>query len=70
MHAPRHWQPVGFSVDVLDPTADLVAAAQQLYVWLREADLRGVQVLIAVLPPPMGLGHAIRDRLTKAAGLG
>lgn len=60
----------GLSVDVLDPTADLVAAAQQLYVWLREADLRGVQVLIAVLPPPMGLGHAIRDRLMKAAGLG
>jgi hypothetical protein len=24
-------------------------------------------VLVAVLPPARGLGHAIRDRLTKAA---
>ena len=60
----------GMRVDVLDPTADLVAAAQQLYTWLREADLRGLDVLVAVLPPATGIGHAIRDRLTKAAGLG
>jgi L-threonylcarbamoyladenylate synthase len=26
-----------------------------------------VTTLIAVLPPAEGLGHAIRDRLTKAA---
>ena len=60
----------GTRVDILDPTADLVAAAQGLYVWLRDADSRNLQVVIAVLPPPVGLGHAIRDRLIKAAGLG
>jgi hypothetical protein len=27
----------------------------------------GVPTVIAVLPPATGLGHAIRDRLTKAA---
>ena len=60
----------GLRVDVLDPTPDLVIAAQQLYVWLRAADERGLDVLVAVLPPAVGLGHAIRDRLIKAAGLG
>jgi L-threonylcarbamoyladenylate synthase len=60
----------GFLVDTLDPTPDLVAAAQQLYVWLRDADVRGLDVVVAVLPPAEGLGHAIRDRLTKAAGRG
>ena len=60
----------GLAVDVLDPTRDVVAAAQQLYVWLRDADDRGLDVVVAVLPAAVGLGHAIRDRLTKAAGLG
>ena len=60
----------GLRVDVLDPTTDLVVAAQQLYVWLRAADTRHLDVLVAVLPVAAGLGHALRDRLTKAAGLG
>ncbi len=60
----------GSLVDVIDPATDLVRAAHELYVWLRAADERGLDVLIAVLPPPIGLGHAIRDRLVKAAGLG
>lgn len=60
----------GHRVDVLDPTADLVQAASELYVWLRAADERGLDTLIAVLPAPRGLGHAIRDRLLKAAGKG
>ncbi|MEO6124168.1 MAG: L-threonylcarbamoyladenylate synthase [Ilumatobacteraceae bacterium] len=60
----------GQRVDVLDPTADLVTAARQLYVWLRAADERGLDTLVAVLPQPIGLGHAIRDRLLKAAGKG
>ena len=60
----------GLQTDVLDPTVDLVVAAQQLYVWLRDADARMLDVLVAVLPPAVGLGHAIRDRLNKAACLG
>jgi L-threonylcarbamoyladenylate synthase len=46
---------------------DLVHYAHSLYSRLRDADNRGVATVIAVMPPPVGLGHAIRDRLTKAA---
>lgn len=53
--------------EILDLTDDLVAYARELYARLRDADDRGVGTLIAVLPPAEGLGHAIRDRLTKAA---
>lgn len=44
--------------------------AQQLYRRLREADRIGLDVLIAVAPINLGLGHALRDRLWRAAGLG
>jgi L-threonylcarbamoyladenylate synthase len=53
--------------EVLDLTDDLVTYARELYARLRDADERSVSTLIAVLPPAEGLGHAIRDRLTKAA---
>ncbi len=53
--------------EILDLTDDLVTYARELYARLRDADDRGVGTLIAVLPPADGLGHAIRDRLTKAA---
>ncbi len=46
---------------------DLVRYAQRLYAELRAADESGVEVVVAVLPPAAGLGHAIRDRLAKAA---
>jgi L-threonylcarbamoyladenylate synthase len=41
--------------------------ARHLYRWLREADADGVPAVVAVLPPAEGLGHAVRDRLIKAA---
>ena len=41
--------------------------ARELYAELRAADAAGADRIVAVLPPPRGLGHAIRDRLTKAA---
>lgn len=44
--------------------------ARELYHRLRQADHLGVQVLVAVMPPDAGLGHALRDRLRRAAGLG
>ena len=69
-HRVAELRAAGKRVDVLDPTGDLVAAAQRLYTWLRDADLRRLDTLVAVLPPPAGIGHAIRDRLIKAAGLG
>jgi len=52
---------------ILDHSTDLVAYAYSLYAELRSADERRVQTIIAVMPPAIGLGHAIRDRLTKAA---
>lgn len=57
----------GLRVEIIDGTADLVGYAHHLYAWLREADARRAGVVVAVLPPATGLGHAIRDRLRKAA---
>jgi L-threonylcarbamoyladenylate synthase len=57
----------GRRVSVLDQSDDLVIYAHDLYARLRQADGRGDDVIVAVLPPPIGLGHAIRDRLQKAA---
>ena len=55
---------------VLDRTDDLVVAARRLYADLRDADERGLDELVVVLPPASGIGVAIRDRLTKAAAGG
>ena len=52
---------------VLDLTDDVARYARELYAELRRADDDGVGTLVAVLPPADGLGHAIRDRLAKAA---
>lgn len=57
----------GGRVAVLDRTADLVDAARRLYDDLRLADRDGVEVLVVRMPPAEGIGHALRDRLTKAA---
>jgi L-threonylcarbamoyladenylate synthase len=54
-------------VELIDRTADLVDYAQHLYADLRDADARGTGIIVAVLPSAEGLGHAIRDRLMKAA---
>lgn len=60
----------GLRVAVVDHGTDLVAYARELYAELRAADDAGADRVVAVLPPPRGLGHAVRDRLTKAAGQG
>jgi L-threonylcarbamoyladenylate synthase len=57
-------------VVVIRPGDNLVEAARVLYSQLREADRSGVDYIVAVLPAPVGLGHAIIDRLRKAAGAG
>jgi L-threonylcarbamoyladenylate synthase len=41
--------------------------ARDLYLHLRALDDRGVDVIICPMPPPEGIGLAIRDRLRKAA---
>lgn len=56
----------GHRVDVIyEP--DPVVYAQTLYERLRAADDAGTDVVVAVLPPAEGLGHAIRDRLARAS---
>jgi L-threonylcarbamoyladenylate synthase len=65
--AAERFGAAGIDVRVVDGTGDLVRYARNLYTELREADADGCSDIIAVLPPPIGLGHAIRDRLQKAA---
>jgi L-threonylcarbamoyladenylate synthase len=57
----------GRRAEALDRTDDLVLAARSLYDDLRRADDSGLDALVVVVPQPAGLGHAIRDRLVKAA---
>ena len=52
--------------EILDDD-DLPHYAHTLFARLRAADDRGVATIVAVLPTPRGLGHAIRDRLIKAS---
>jgi L-threonylcarbamoyladenylate synthase len=51
-------------------TGGVEEQAHELYHRLRQADHLGLQVLVAVMPADVGLGHALRDRLRRAAGLG
>jgi L-threonylcarbamoyladenylate synthase len=46
---------------------DSAALAHSLFAGLRDLDSRGVTVILCPLPENNGLGHAIRDRLEKAA---
>ena len=62
-----HHHAAGDRVGLVDRTDDVVVAAQRLYDDLRAADRAGLDVLVVVLPPASGIGHAIRDRVTKAA---
>ena len=55
-------------VRLIDLRTDVVAAARDLYTHLRTADNDGITTLVIVMPAPQGLGHAVRDRVMKAAG--
>lgn len=55
------------TVRIIDGRDDLVAWARTLYADLRRADDDGIDHVVAVRPPAEGLGHALRDRLAKAA---
>ncbi len=55
------------AVQVLDTPADVDDLARSLYRLLRDADARGLDVLLAVAPPAEGLGAAVADRLARAA---
>lgn len=55
------WLPLGSASD---------QQARQLYAQLRHADAMALDVLVAVMPADDGLGVALRDRMTRSAGLG
>ncbi|MDA2967631.1 MAG: L-threonylcarbamoyladenylate synthase [Actinomycetota bacterium] len=52
---------------ILDASIDPTSFASAMYSLLRQCDLDGIQRLFVVQPAPIGIGLAIRDRLTKAA---
>jgi L-threonylcarbamoyladenylate synthase len=68
--APRPIPAFPADVLVLDAPAGADEYARVLYARLREADRRGVDVLVAVPPPETGVGVAVGDRLRRAAGRG
>jgi L-threonylcarbamoyladenylate synthase len=51
----------------LSPTGDLNEAAKNLFAYLRELDQLDIDQIYAELLPSAGLGHAINDRLRRAA---
>jgi len=65
--APRRIDGLPAGVDALPPAGGAAAYAQCLYQRLREADRRGLDVLLAVPPPEHGIGAAVADRLRRAA---
>ncbi len=54
------------SAVVLGAPADVDELAHTLYARLREADARGMDVVVALCPPDDGLGAAVADRLRRA----
>jgi len=51
----------------LDASGDPIRFARDMYSLMRRADDEGVEDLYVRMPTPVGIGVAIRDRLTKAA---
>lgn len=66
-HDQPHWPEPSGRVRILDASVDPSSFARSMYANLREADRDGVETLVITLPPPRGIGLAIRDRLRKAS---
>jgi len=62
------WPELGSDVVAFRLPDDLPGMARSLYAALRDLDAAGVDVVIAALPPAVGLGEAVGDRLRRAAG--
>ena len=52
---------------VIDASINPLVFASSMYAQLRQCDIDGIKYLRVVLPEAIGIGLAIRDRLTKAA---
>lgn len=57
-------------VVVLASPGDVDEYAQVLYACLRAADARGIDTVVVVPPPVVGLGAAVGDRVRRAAAAG
>ncbi|MFC1643373.1 L-threonylcarbamoyladenylate synthase, partial [Myxococcota bacterium] len=66
--APRIPPPGYALVEVLSPLGDLTEIASRLFAVLRAFDQAQLDWVLAELAPEQGLGAAINDRLTRAAG--
>jgi len=65
---PNGWAALpGSSIYPWGSWEDKNELARTLFAGLRTLDDRGVDVILCPLPPPGGLGDALRDRLQKAA---
>lgn len=65
--ARRGYAESGTRYAVLPAPDDVFAYSRGLFASLRACDASGVAVILALLPPPTGLGLAVRDRLLKAS---
>jgi L-threonylcarbamoyladenylate synthase len=64
----RRNPPTGYAaVEVLAPDGSLATAAANLFAALRRLDALGLDLVLAEPCPETGLGHAIMDRLRRAA---
>src|SRR5581483_10751481 len=63
----RDRERAGERVAVLRLPAEPAEAAQELFAALRQLDATRPDVIVARLPPPGGLGAALRDRLRRTA---
>ncbi len=55
------------SLRMIDASIDPLRFASSMYAQLRQCDVDQIRKVLVILPKPMGIGLAIRDRLTKAA---
>lgn len=58
----------GRKIGIIRRDDDLDAMARTLFARLRDLDAQNVDVILCMLPPPVGIGLAVRDRLHRAAG--
>jgi L-threonylcarbamoyladenylate synthase len=65
--APRVTDGLAPGVIELEPAGPVDEYARVLYARLRQADRLAADVILAVPPPPGGLGDAVRDRLRRAS---
>jgi L-threonylcarbamoyladenylate synthase len=68
--APRPFDDLPTGAVVLDPPQSTADYARVLYARFREADQLDLDVLLIVPAPDEGIGHAVNDRLQRAAARG